>query len=418
MKVKKRKQQNFVPFAVLFVVLICVGAAAAMLIYSQAQQKALSVTASSEEPSKPSEPPEDKVVVAEKKPEPKSIKFLAVGDNLIHDGLYLQAKSMAGGDGYDFSYSYQFVADRIAGADIASINQETVIYSEAPPSPYPFFNSPKEVGEEMVKIGFNVINLANNHIYDKGEKGLLSCLNFWNSQPIKYTGAYLNQEDFDEVRVVEKNGITFGFVGLTELTNGLSLSPESDTILLRLKDEELIKQKIEKTKAVSDLVVVNAHWGIEYTHEPNYIQKDMAQKMVEWGADIIIGHHPHVIQPIEYIERTDGSRGIVVYSLGNFISMQQYGPRMLGGMVEIEITKDENGEATFEAPLFTPLITHYYSGYKNGAVYLREDYTEELAQSHGCISSSPEFGLDYIDNTVKKVIGSEFLSEDYISKAA
>lgn len=407
MKNQRRNKNNSLFFTVLFVTAICLLALTAVIVYFGMSQKPESSEVKPvvlvDLPESSSEP--------EPEPEPKTIKLLAVGDNLIHDGLYIQAREFANGDGYDFSYSYQNIAERITAATVAMINQETIIDREKPPSPYPLFNSPPEVGEEMVEIGFDVISIANNHSYDKGESGLRSCLNFWQEQPVEYVGAYEGQADLDRVRVVEREGIKLGFVAFTEATNGLSISSESDLILVLQKNEDLIKELIEKTRAVADVVIVNAHWGIEYTHIPNDTQRYMAQKLADWGADIIIGNHPHVIQPIEYITCEDGREAIVAYSLGNFISMQSYGPRMLGGMVELEITKTGD-EIELGVPLFTPVITHYDYGFKNGTVFLAEDYTEEYAKRHGCLQYSPDFGLDYIKKTVNSVIDKRFLSPE------
>ncbi|HAQ28648.1 MAG TPA: hypothetical protein DCQ76_02640, partial [Ruminococcaceae bacterium] len=122
----------------------------------------------------------DETVTAEKK-EPVKISMLSVGDNLIHDGIYEQAKKRSKNGGYDFSYAYKNVASTVAAADIATINQETIIAKSFEPSGYPLFNSPREVGEEVKKIGFDVVNLANNHMLDKGAKGLSEAIDFWNN---------------------------------------------------------------------------------------------------------------------------------------------------------------------------------------------------------------------------------------------
>lgn len=343
---------------------------------------------------------------------PTTARLIGVGDNLIHDGIYNQAKKRAGGVGYDFKYAYEEIEDVIKLADIASINQETVIASIYEPSSYPMFNSPTQLGDHMVNIGFDVFNQANNHSIDKGEKGIISTLDFYKTKPdIKVTGVYRNKEDYDKIRTITKNDITFSFIGMTELTNGLSLPKDSDVILMRTTDEAKIKNRIENAKKISDVVVVNVHWGVEYTHSPNEMQKDLANKMINWGADIIFGHHPHVIQPIEYIQRQDGSKGVVCYSLGNFISAQEYGPRMVGGMLDINVEKNFDEEKTKITNVrFIPVITHFNSGWTNLKIYTFDKYTKELANSHGVKKFTPEFSYEYIQNLINKVIDKQFLT--------
>lgn len=341
---------------------------------------------------------------------PKTAKVLGVGDNLIHSGLYTQAKKRAGNVGYDFSEAYKEMADIISGADIASLNQETMLADIYEPSSYPLFNSPSQLGDEMIDLGFDLINQANNHSLDKGEKGILSTLQYWGTKPeVKVVGVYKNVEDYNNIRTIEKNGIVFSFLGMTELTNGLNLPQSSDVILARTSDHNKIKERIAAAKAISDVVVVNVHWGVEYTHSQNSSQTALAKLMIESGADIIFGHHPHVIQPIEYITRADGTKGIVCYSLGNFISAQNMAPRMLGGMLEVEVTKD-NGITTITAANYIPVVTHYGKGFTNIKNYPFSKYTPELANTHGVSEFSPEFSYNYLKETINNVIDPQFMN--------
>ncbi len=344
--------------------------------------------------------------------EPTTARIIGVGDNLIHDGIYNQARQRAGGVGYDFSYAYEEMKDVIPLADITSINQETMLASIYEPSSYPMFNSPTELGNLMVEMGFDVFNQANNHSIDKGAKGILSTLDFWKTKPdVKVTGVYQNQDDYNNIRTLTRNDITFSFIGMTELTNGLSLPKDSEIVLMRTDNEQVIKERIEKAKAISDVVVVNVHWGVEYTHTPNEMQKSLAKKMIDWGADIIFGHHPHVIQPVEYIERADGTKGIVCYSLGNFISAQEYGPRMIGGMLDVSVEKNYSTEMiTITNARFIPVVTHYGPSFTNIKTYPLAKYTKELANAHGVKKRTPEFNYDYINNLVEKVIDEQFLT--------
>ena len=348
---------------------------------------------------------------SEPEPEPAVVRLVGVGDNLIHEAIYKQASRRAEGQGYDFGFTYEAVEELIASADIASINQETVMDRNRPLSAYPCFNSPTELGDHLEQIGFDVANLANNHVLDQNASGLASTLDYWKTKKIRTTGAYQDEADYQQIRLLERNGVTFSFIGMTELTNGLSLPAGSELVLLRTGEEDRIKARIEKAKQISDVVVVNVHWGVEYTHQPTASQRDLAQNMADWGADLILGHHPHVIQPVEWLDRADGGRSLVVYSLGNFISAQSEGPRMIGGALDVTVVKQPDGSILLENPKFLPVVTHYDPGYANVRTVLLRDYTEELAQNHGVRAQTPAFSLEYIHNIVTTVIDPEFLDE-------
>lgn len=208
----------------------------------------------------------------------------------------------------------------------------------------------------------------------------------------------------------EVNGVKIAYLGFTESTNGLSLPDDTEVVLVRATDETLLQEKIMRAKQAADVVVVNAHWGNEYTHEPTQEQRDLAQKLASWGADVIIGTHPHVIQPVEYIENTDGRRTLVAYSLGNFISAQNRGPRMLGGMLNFDIVKNNNtGKIEIENVTFSGVVTHYGYGSSNIRIYMLDDYTEELASKHGVKSKTASFSLQYLKDIMNEVIDKQFL---------
>ena len=337
------------------------------------------------------------------------VSFVAVGDNLIHDTVYEQAAARSS-SGYDFTDAYERIAHKIEEPDVAILNQETIISTEHNVSSYPMFNSPVEVGEEMLEIGFDVFNIATNHSIDCGEKGLISAINFWKEKKAITSGAYLNRDDYENIPMHEVNGVKIAYVGFTESTNGLSLPEDSEVILVQAKDESMLQQRIMKAKEVADVVIVNAHWGNEYTHEPTDAQRELAQKLASWGADVIIGTHPHVIQPVEYITNTDGRRTLVAYSLGNFISAQNRGPRMLGGMLNFEIVKNNTtGETALENVRFSGVVNHYGYGFSNIRIYPLEDYTEDLASKHGVLSKTSDFSLQYLYDILNEVIDKQFL---------
>lgn len=248
-----------------------------------------------------------------KKDNNKSMSIVMVGDVLIHESVYLDAKKSDGT--YDFSKMFTDVKPLINDYDLKYCNQESIIGGfEA--SGYPNFNSPDEIGKNITDLGFNMISLANNHAYDKGEKGILYSVKYWN----KYTdvitsGSYDSLESRNDIKIYEKNGIKFAFLSYTTGINGNSLNGKD--YLVNIYDKDKVKNDIEKVKDDTDLIIVAMHWGNEYTNEPTNSQKEIANYLSSLGVDLIIGTHPHVVQPIEYINDT-----LVIYSLGNFISNQ------------------------------------------------------------------------------------------------
>lgn len=342
---------------------------------------------------------------------PKTLKMLSVGDNLIHNGIYEQAQARAGGNGYDFSFAYKNVASAIKEADIATLNQETVIAEGYKPSSYPMFNSPKELGDEMVKIGFDVVNLATNHMLDKTTKGLIQAMDYWDTKEgVVRTGAYRNEEELNKVEFIEKDGLKIGLVGVTQHTNGIKLPTDTAVKIIYTDNEESIKAKIEAAKKECDVVLVNAHWGEEYTNVPTDLQRNLAKKMADWGADVIIGHHPHVIQPVEWIEKDDGSRTLVAYSLGNFISQQNRAPRMIGGMLRYDLTKDfSSGKVTISNVSFETIVTHFVNNKHDIQIYRLSQYNDTLAKAQASRLKQSDFSMKYINDYVNRVIDSEFL---------
>lgn len=343
---------------------------------------------------------------------PITLNMLSVGDNLIHDGIYEQAKRRAGGNGYDFSFCYARVKDTVSKADIATINQETIVAKSYAPAGYPLFNSPQELGQEVQAIGFDVANLANNHMLDKTTKGLLEAIDFWdNLDGIMRTGAYKDADDLNRVEYIEKDGIKIGLVGITQYTNGLSLPAGSPLEILYTDELETIERKIKEAKAACDIVLVNVHWGSEYTTTPSQDQRNLAKRMATWGAGVIIGHHPHVLQPVEWIDNEDGTRTLVAYSLGNFISQQNTAARVIGGMLHYQLTKEPaSGAVTVSEVQFETIVTHYVNGSHDVQIYPLSQYSDALARKQAARIKQSDFSVAYVERFVKDVIAEEFLT--------
>ncbi|MBP3580726.1 MAG: CapA family protein [Clostridia bacterium] len=309
--------------------------------------------------------------------------FIGCGDNIIYGTKDARSKAIPGGRELNYKPHYAPVAHIIENADIAFINQETVMCGEGYQlSFYPLFNSPQDVGYDLVELGFDVVNIATNHMLDKGAKGLLKTIEFWKSLDTLMIGGYENKEDFDNIRVLEKDGLKIAFLAYTYGTNGLTKDPYSNVIIPYINDEDIIRQTaLAKQKA--DLVFVSVHWGVEGAFTPNSEQIRVAQLFADNGVDVILGHHPHVIQPVEWLEGKDGNKTLCVYSLGNFMAEQDYDYNMVGGIITFDIVHSTAFKPYIDNVIFVPTVFHFTSNFMTNEVYRMEDYTPQLASVHG-----------------------------------
>lgn len=290
-------------------------------------------------------------------PEDTKLSLVMVGDNLIHGAVYADAKT---GNGYDFKPMFLEMKSIISSYDLAFINQESILGgTELGLSSYPRFNSPYEVGDALLDSGFDLVALANNHTLDKGEVGITNSVNYWKSKGVYYSGSSLSYEERDTIKVEEKNDISYALLSYTCWTNGINV-PNGKDYLLNRYDEELVKKHIENIRDKVDVVMVSMHWGDEYSHTPSAEQRKIANYLSSLGVDIIIGHHPHVVQPIEFIDDT-----VVIYSLGNFLSAQRGIEKLTGLMVSLDIEKDgETGDVSINN--INTELTYTYSNYNKG----------------------------------------------------
>ena len=269
-----------------------------------------------------------------KEDEVYKINLIATGDGLIHNAVYFSYEQSDGS--YDFSGALKYVKDIVKKYDIAYYNQETP-FAGGEPSGYPSFSTPSEFGDAMIDAGFNMISLATNHTYDKGENGVLNFYNYFkDKKDIVYNGIADSFESRNNFIIGEKNNITYSMLSYTTSTNGLN-APSGKEYLVNVYDKEQVKEDILALRDKVDVLIVAMHWGVEYASEPNNSQIEIAEYLADLGVDIIIGTHPHVLQPITKIDDT-----IVMYSLGNFIS-NQYGTddynKLIGFMATLDITK-------------------------------------------------------------------------------
>ena len=290
------------------------------------------------------------------------VSMAMVGDALIHGTVYLTANRYANYNGYDFKPMLKYTKELIQDYDLAYYNQETILGGkELGLSTYPLFNSPYEVGDAFIDAGFNLVSLATNHTLDKGERGILNSRAYWNKQEnVVAAGSYSSNEERDKIVVNEKNGLTYAFLSYTTYTNGL-IVPKGKEYLVNVYDKEKVKKDVEAYKDKVDVIMVAMHWGTEYVSYPTTAQKEIANYLASLGVNLIIGTHPHVIEPIEYIGDT-----LVIYSLGNFVSSQVGVERLTGLMASLDIIKEEyHGETkiTFDNIEGTLLYTDRNNGY-------------------------------------------------------
>ena len=355
-----------------------------------------------EQPELPAEPvlPEP-LPEPEPEPEPITLRLTAVGDNLLHNTLSMDSEQDDGS--YCFDPLYEHIADIISGSDIAFINQEVMLTGQV--SAYPNLAAPAEVADALIKVGFNVVNLATNHSLDKGVKGLEACLENVHARPFEgILGAFRTEEEAAQLCILEKQGVRFGFLSYTYGLNGYRL-PAGEEYKIALIDEDKMQQDLAAIRPQCDYLVVSMHWGNEYQHTQNQYQEQLAQLLCDGGADLIIGTHPHVLQPVEWIESDTGHRTLCAYSLGNFISGQHKRPTMLGGILDLRLKFDPDGtllETTSAGVI--PTVTYY--GSKGGyTVYPLEDFTEEQAAAHGVKKYEKPLTLDYLNELKDKVLG-------------
>ena len=315
---------------------------------------------------KPKNPVEDKKEeVIKKEPKDYSARLFMVGDALIHDCVYTDAKRQGNGT-YDFKPMIENIKAISSKYDLAYYNQETILGGTAMGlSHYPRFNSPHEVGDAFLDAGFNLVSLATNHTMDRGETGVINSVNYWKSKKDKavYSGQWISHDEraYETSQIYEKNGIKYAFFSYTTWTNGLS-TPKGKEYLNNVYSDELAYADISKVRDLVDVVIVAMHWGTEYSHGVSAEQTKIANYLSSIGTDIIIGAHPHVVEPVEYINH---GKTFVIYSLGNVISAQIGNERLTGLMMEITIKKhvDENDNVTItlENPRAELIYTKYYT---------------------------------------------------------
>lgn len=337
-----------------------------------------------------------------------SVSLVAVGDNLIHNTLISAGEQEDGS--LDYSSFYENIKNDISSADIAVINQETILGgSEFEYTGYPVFNSPWEIGTAAIDAGFDVFTCATNHSLDKGYAGIEQECAFFDQHPeVVHVGTNDSEEDYNSIIYYEKNSIRFAILNYTYGTNGIPI-PESSPWCVNMMDKEKITADVNAAKQNADVIIVFPHWGTENSTSVSDYQREYVQLFSDLGVDIVIGTHPHVLQPVEWVENeTTGKKMLVYYSLGNFISHQTSLNQLCGGMAEIKIEK-KNGEISITSAKLVPVVCWYKSsGDKyEFSVYKLSDYTDSIADSHAQRSNGAT--PDYFREYASDIVSDEFL---------
>ena len=272
---------------------------------------------------------EDNDVVEESPIKEYKLSLIMGGDALIHSSVYMDAKKNGK---YDFHEMLENIKPIVSEYDLAYYNQETILGgTEIGLSTYPCFNSPYEVGDAFIDAGFNVVSLANNHTLDRGSKAIINSRNYWNNKDVMVNGSATSLEERNNIDIREKNGISYALLSYTTSTNGIS---RKNDYYVNWYSEEAVKRDVDAVRDKVDLLMVAIHWGVEYNTGVTANQKKIASYLASLGVDIVIGSHPHVIEPVEYIGNT-----LVIYSLGNFISGQRTNEQLSGLLMSVNVNK-------------------------------------------------------------------------------
>ena len=345
-------------------------------------------------------------------PAVSKVSFAAVGDNIIYHCGFTDAQNRANEEypEYNFTPIYENILPEIQAADLAYINQETLMSGEEYGySDYPCFNTPQHLGQQLADMGFDIVNIANNHMLDMTTPGLIDTIEYWRTKDITLLGGYENEKVYNELCIVEKNGISMVFLSYTYATNGFIPDSSYDVVVPYLEEDQLTED-IRRVRDSADTVIVSVHWGNENQFEPTEEQRHLAQVMCDEGVDVIIGTHPHVIQPVEWLTSNGGNKTLCIYSLGDLVAVMMKASNMLGGLCTFDIVKTD-GEISIENVLFTPVVHHFGPSYYNSKLYYLSDFTDELASTFGKV-----YGISadkaYLESIVKDIIDEEFLPKE------
>jgi len=304
------------------------------------------------------EPPEVEIPI-----EDTYLSMSVIGDIMCHNSQYKDAYVASTGT-YDFSYVFEDIKDYVSNADLAIGNLETTFAGKARGySNYPQFNTPEQLAYNLKDFGIDVLSTANNHSMDTYFSGVVSTLNYLDDAGIAHVGTNASPEAQNQILVKEVNGIKIAFLAFTYGTNGIRI-PSDKSFAVNLIDDSFILNQISLAKEQEpDLICASMHWGVEYQTKQNKEQERLANLLFTNGVDVILGSHPHVLQPMEKktITLDDGSTKdcFVIYSLGNFMSGQTYPNTRSSVILILDFTKSgENGKTILASVSYVPIYMY------------------------------------------------------------
>ncbi|MFA7228475.1 MAG: CapA family protein [Melioribacteraceae bacterium] len=334
----------------------------------------------------------------------QTITLSFVGDLMCHTPQMEYSRTAQ--DSFDFTPSFREVKNKLSEADLTIGNLETTISGkEERYSGYPLFNSPDEYLSALKESGFDILITANNHTIDRGTKGALRTIEKIKQFGMESVGTFNSSKNRDSIRIVEIKGIRLAFLAYTYGLNGNFL-PQKEKFLVNLIDTNLIKSDIARARSGdADVILVYFHFGTENRRMPDMYQRQVVQFTIESGADLIIGSHPHVIQPVEYFTSTKNriGKGIVAYSLGNFISNQRWRFSDAGVILTISLSKYlPKGEVKLNGITFQP--TWVYKGEMgNRKEFLVLPADSSASKRYSMLNEKDRFKMNQASNDLLKV---------------
>lgn len=337
-------------------------------------------------------------------------RLMIAGENTAYNTLTRQARQE---NTYDYSSAYSALKSILDKSDLALLTQSTVFDTDNEPSAAPNYNAPKEMLDALIKTGFDVYNQANDHIIDMGNSGIKNDIALFKSKKDSATlsGIYETRDEMKEPTLCVVNDVIFSFIGITEHLGGYSLSSDSDLGILSLSDSRvgedelysMIKQIITTAKKTSDIVCINIHWDSETGTKK---QNELINKLLDYGADVIVGTGLDELSPIKFKTNGDGESAVVVSSIGRVISLQENAESMLSGILDISVSKNfTTGAASITSAKFIPTVTVYDADYENLRVIPFAECTTEMIENHGFAQADENFTYSFIESKFQTLYG-------------
>lgn len=341
--------------------------------------------------------------------EPARVTIAAIGDMLMHPGVSGSALKADGS--IDYSFIFEPVLDELRNADITAVNNEVPFGgNEFGLKNYPNFNVYSELGDAEAAAGFDIVLNATNHVRDMGSEGVFRTMEFWKKYPeILSIGIHETPEDQGVLRIIERNGVR---IAVFNYTYGINAGFPADqpwlVDMMRDEDREKIQAELSRAEAEADFTIVFPHWGEEYHLRESPDQERWAAFFTQCGADLIIGTHPHVLEPVKWITAENGNTALCYYSLGNYISMQDETISVLGGIAHVTLRETDSG-IQIEDYSTNYIVTDYGPDLQSARVYPFAEYTDEMCMRHAItVSNLPGNGLNasypFNMNTLRRVI--------------